>query len=191
MSRRRNFTLSEAELQVLEKAITTHPDIEVVKRAMALRLLHRGHSPQEVAEMLVVNLSTIYNWCRRWAAEGLDGLVNRPKSGRPRKADDHYCQLLEEALETNPAASGYAFTIWTSDRLRTHLEQQTGISLSRGRFAELLERQGYVFRRPKKDLASKQDQTAKQQAAELLDELKKGQNRVISSFSLWTKPPSA
>jgi putative transposase len=189
MSRRRNFTLSEAELQVVEQAITSHPDVEVVKRAMALRLLHRGHRPQAVAEMLVVNLSTVYNWCRRWTAEGLDGLVNRPKSGRPRKANEGYCRLLEEALETNPADYDYSFTIWTADRLRAHLERQTGICLSRGRFAELLERQGYVFRRPKKDLGSKQDQTAKQQAAELLDELKRGQNRVISSFSLWMKQP--
>src|SRR5438128_1579431 len=108
MSRRRNFTLSEAELQVVERAITSHPETEVVKRAMALRLLHRGHRPHDVAEMLVVNLSTVYNWCRRWAAEGLDGLVNRPKSGRPRKADEQYCRLLEQALETDPAIYDYS-----------------------------------------------------------------------------------
>lgn len=189
MSRRRNFTLSEAELQIVEQAITSHPETEVVKRAMAVRLLHRGHRPQEVAEMLLVNLSTVYNWCRRWAAEDQDGLVNHPRSGRPHEADEQYCRLLEQALETDPAIYDYRFTIWTSDRLRAHLEQQTGICLSRGRFALLMEDLGYVFRRPKPDLASKQDQEAKQQAAELLDELKKGQNKVISSFSFWTKRP--
>jgi putative transposase len=189
MSRRRSFTLSETELQVVEQAISSHPEAEVMKRAMALRWLHLGHRPQAVAKMLVVNSSTIYNWCRRWAAEGLDGLVNRPKSGRPRKADERYCHLLEEALETDPAAYGYNFTIWTADRLRAHLEEQTGIRLSRGRFALLMEDLGYVYRRPKRDLASKQDQEAKQQAADLLDELKKGQKVVISSFSLWTKRP--
>ena len=39
------------------------------------------------------------------------------------------------------------------------------------------------------DLTTKQDQDAKQQAAQLLDELKKGRNVPIVSFSLWTKPP--
>jgi transposase len=191
MSRRRNFTLSEAELQVVEQAITSHPEAEVVKRAMALRLLHHEHRPQAVAHMLVVNLSTIYNWCRRWEAEGLAGLVNRPKSGRPRKADATYCQHLAEALERDPGEYGYTFTIWTTERLRAHLERVTGISLSRGRFALLMNDLGYVYRRPKRDLTAKQDQEAKQQAAELLDELKKGQKAVISSFSLWTKRPSA
>jgi transposase len=96
---------------------------------------------------------------------------------------------LDEALNSDPASYGYSFTIWTTARLRQHLEQRTGIRLSQGRFVELLEREGYVFRRPKKDLQAKQDKTAKQQAADLLDELKRGQKVVISSFSLWTKQP--
>jgi transposase len=74
-------------------------------------------------------------------------------------------------------------------RLRAHLEQKMGIRLSQTRLAMVLEREGYVYRQPKRDLTLKQNQTAKQQAAELLKELKKGQNVVTSSFSLWTKQP--
>ena len=75
------------------------------------------------------------------------------------------------------------------DRLRAHLEQKTGIRLSQTRFGMVLEREGYVYRRPKRDLSAKQNKAAKQQASELIEELKRGQNVVISSFSLWTKPP--
>lgn len=186
-----DFSLSREQLEMVEEAIKFDERPGVVKRAMALRLLHYGHRPEAVAEMLLVTASTIYQWHHRWVAEGLDGLVDRPKSGRPRKANEKYCQLLAEALETDPGSFGYAFTVWTSDRLRAHLEQLTGISLSLGRFSTLMDELGYVYRRPKRDLTAKQDQAAKQQAAELLDELKRGQKVVISSFSLWTKPPSA
>ena len=189
MPKRRDFKLSEEELRAVEEAIAHDERPEVVKRAMALRLLHRGHRPEEVADMLVVTASSVYNWCRRWESEGVAGLVNRPKSGRPRKADADYCQQLAEALERDPGEYGYPFTIWTTDRLRAHLERVTGINLSRGRFAVLMDDLGYVYRRPKRDLAAKQDQDAKQQAAALLDELKKGQEVVISSYSLWTKQP--
>lgn len=189
MPKRRDFKLSEEELKAVEEAIVQDQRPEVVKRAMALRLLHRGQRPEDVADMLVVTPSSIYHWWHRWEAEGLAGLVNRPKSGRPRKADANYCQCLAEALESDPGEYGYTFTIWTSDRLRAHLERLTSISLSRGRFAILMNELGYVYRRPKRDLSAKQDQQAKQQAAELLDELKKGQQAVISSFSLWTKRP--
>jgi transposase len=95
----------------------------------------------------------------------LKGLYYRPKTGRPRKSNPEYRHLLEETLESDPASYGYHFTVWTSDRLRQHLEQQTGISLSRGRFALLMEEIGYGYRRPKRDLTTKQDQDAKQQAA--------------------------
>jgi len=181
--------LTDEEHQQLEAIITHGEKPEAVKRAMALRLLSQGQHPAAVGAMLLVTENTIYAWRRQWQEEGLKGLYYRPKSGRPRKSNPEYCRLLEETLEIDPASYGYTFTVWTSDRLRQHLEQQTGISLSRGRFAILMEDMGYVYRRPKRDLTTKQDQNAKQQAAELLDELKKGRNRPIASYSLWMKQP--
>jgi len=189
MSRRVNFTLNDDQLAEIEQAANYSPHPEVRQRAIAMRLLHLGYKPEQVAQMVMIRANTIWTWHRRYRQSGIVGLQDQPKSGRPRKATAEYCRLLDEALNSDPANYGYAFTIWTTDRLRQHLEQKTGIRLSRARFAELLEREGYVFRRPKKDLHPKQNQTAKQQAAELLDELKRGQNVAISSFSLWTKRP--
>src|SRR5512145_477579 len=181
--------LTDEEQQPLEAIIAHGDKPEAVKRAMALRLLAQGQHPATVGAMMLVTENTIYAWRRQWQEEGLQGLYYRPKSGRPRKSNPEYRCQLEKTLETDPASYGYTFTVWTSDRLRQHLEQQTGINLSRGRFATLMEEMGYVYRRPKRDLTSKQDQTAKQQAAQLLDELKKGPNKGIVSFSLWMKPP--
>ena len=119
----------------------------------------------------------------------MTGLYYRPKSGRPRKSNVHYRRLLEGTLETDPASHRYTFTVWTSDRLRQHSEQQNGISLSRERFAILTDEMGYVYHRPKRDLTTQQDQNAKQQSADLLDEPQKGLNKPIASYSLWTKRP--
>jgi hypothetical protein len=41
----------------------------------------------------------------------------------------------------------------------------------------LLEQEGYIYSQPKRDVATKQDQRAKEQATALLEELKRGQNR--------------
>lgn len=179
--------LTEEQRQQLEEIIAHGDSPEAVKRAMALRLLWQGQHPATVGAMMLVTENTIYAWRRQWREEGLKGLYHRPKSGRPRKSNPEYRRLLEETLETDPASHGYTFTVWTSDRLRQHLENQTGISLSRGRFAMLMEEMGYVYRRPKRDLTTQQDQDAKQQAAQLLGALKKGRNKQIVSCSLWTK----
>jgi len=189
MSRRIEFTLNEEQLSELEEAINYSVHPEVRQRAVALRLLHLGHHPEEVAEMVMVSANTVWTWHRRWRAGGIAGLQDQPKSGRPRKADANYQARLKEAVDSDPAAYGYSFTVWTLDRLRAHLEQLTGISLSRLRFGRLMQELGYVYRRPKRDLTLKQDAVAKQQAGELLDELKKGRNKGIASYSLWTKRP--
>ena len=189
MSRRIDFTLTDEQLAQIEEAINHTPYPEVRQRAIAIRLLHKGYKPEQVAELVAISANTIWMWHRRWREEGMTGLQDQPRSGRPRKATAEYCRVLEETLNSDPADYGYSFTVWTMDRLRSHLEQRTGIRLSQTRFAMVLEREGYVYRRPKRDLSTKQDKHAKQQAAELLEELKRGQNMVISSFSLWTKRP--
>jgi transposase len=189
MSRRLDFTLTDEQLAEIEEAINHSPHPEVRQRAIAIRLRHKGYKPEQVAELVAITANTIWMWHRRWREGGVAGLQDQPRSGRPRKATETYCRVLEETLNSDPSSFGYSFTVWTMERLRAHLEQKTGSRLSQTRFAMVLEREGYVYRRPKRDLTLKQNQTAKQQAAQLLDELKKGRNKGIVSFSLWTKQP--
>jgi putative transposase len=187
MTKLRDYELQPDELAIIEQAMASDKRPEVRERATALRLLHLGFAMYEVAEMLNIRRSTLYYWRVRWQESGLEGLANKPKSGRPRKADAVYCQQLETVLEQDPAALGYPFHIWTVDRLRAHLAQLTGISLSHERFRDVMKRQGYVYRRPKKSLAHLQDKAARDEAKAWLDAVKKEPHSAISSSSLWTK----
>lgn len=181
------YQLKPKELAEVEKAMRQDKRAEVRQRATVIRLLHLGHKPSEVAEQQMVSVPTIYNWHKLWREEGIEGLANKPKTGRPVKATEAYCQKLEEMLGKEPAEYGYRFAIWTSDRLRAHLEKETGILLSESRFRALLKKRGYRYRRPKHDLSHLQDKKAKRKAEKLLDEMKKTASKTISNSSLWTK----
>lgn len=188
MSRRINFTLTTDERAAVETAMHHAPQVEVRQRATAIRLLHLGHKPEAVAEMLAVAPSTIWNWHRRYRAKGLVGLADRPKSGRPAKADAAYIEAMDTTLATDPRTLGYGFSVWTTNKLRLHLAKLTGILLSYPRLRALLRKQGYVHRQPKHDLSELQDEQAKAAAQELLDWLKKSPATMTpSSSSLWTK----
>jgi len=189
MPKSRDYHLSEEELAMIEAAIHHDKRPEVRQRSTAIRLLHLGHKPKQVAEMQAVSKPTIYGWIDRWWSGGVEGLANRPKSGRPLKADDAYSLKFLEIIEKEPTELGYDFTIWTVDRLRAHLEKETGIGLSASRFRAMLKRKGYRYRRPKYDLGHLQDKEAKAEAADRLEELKKRSSETISSSSLWTKQP--
>lgn len=182
-----NFQLTEAGLREIVEAIKHEKRPEVRQRAMGLRLLHEGKSPKEVAEFLAVSQPTVYDWHHRWQKAGVEGLANRPKSGRPVKATNSYVAQLEEAVEQDPQDLGYAFSIWTTERLRLHLKAKTGIELKPTQFKAVLKENDFVYRRPKHDLGNLQDAQARQAAEEWLEELKKAPKRTKSISSLWTK----
>ena len=184
-----NYTLTTEQLQQVETAIKNHPDLRVRQRAQMIRLLHLGHKPAEVGELLSVTGALVYMWHGRWRESGIDGLADKPKSGRPKAGGDEYRQMLAELIETDPQELGYGFNVWTVKRLIAHLEKETGVVVHKNTLLNMLAEQDFVFRRPKHDLGNLQDKETKENAKEILDELKKKRNEAKSNFSLWTKQP--
>jgi transposase len=187
MPKKINYQLSEDELKQIEEAQRTSPDPRVRQRATGLRLLHRGKKPAEVAELLNVSQATVFNWHADWRAEGIAGLNDKARSGRPLLADEVYRAKVEEVIESDPTTLGYGFTCWTLQRLIAHLAKETGVHVSINTMRNVLESQDYVCRRPKHDLKPLQDADARARAKELLDELKKKPKTARSNYSLWTK----
>lgn len=187
MPKKLNFTLTTEQVAQVENAMRQDKRAEVRPRATGVHLLHLGYEAKEVATMLKVTVQALYQWYHHFIAHGIAGLANQPR-GRPKaKADAHYLQVLEETLAQEPREFGYDFAIWTVERLRDHLAQVTGVHLSVSRLRMLLRQQRYVYRRPKHDLTSLQDQDAKVAAQVQLAEVKKAQGQTLSSSSLWTK----
>jgi transposase len=187
MPKRLNFQLKDEQVTQVKQAKRNDKRAEVRQRATAVHLLHLGHQPTVVAEMLSVTEQAIYHWYHRFVQGGIAGLVNQPK-GRPKaKADATYRQELEQTLASEPHELGYDFAIWTVERLRDHLAHSTGKRLSISRLRQILREQQYVYRRPKHDLASLQDADAKARAQAQIEEIKKAQGMTLSNSSLWTK----
>ena len=64
-----------------------------------MRILLLGHAPAEVALMFNVCSRTISDWTRRFNEQGIDGLLERPRSGRPPKISEGDGELYLELLE--------------------------------------------------------------------------------------------
>jgi transposase len=192
MSRHVNFQLNDEQLAEIEQAINQSSHPEVRQRAIAIRLLHLGQKPDAVAKVVMVSANTVWTWHRRYRQGGLAGLQDKPRSGRPSKADADYVARLEQLLEIDPRTLGLPFTIWTINRLRLYLAEQTHILLSYTRFRALLSRLNYRWKQPKHDLTHLQDRDAQETTRVILDWLKKTSPSTPPpkpSSSLWTKQP--
>jgi transposase len=186
MDKENKHQLTEADIVVVREAMKS-PIRKVAKRASVLYSLHLGYTPEAVAELQDISLATVYNHYQRFKREGLEGLADKPKSGRPPKADEAYRQVLAETLETEPETLGLGFGIWTMPRLCLYLREKTGVDLSKNRLASLLSEMGYVYRRPKKDPSKAADPLLREEFKQRLAEVKKAPQTGKLSFSLWMK----
>ena len=189
MPKKINYTLSNEELLAIEQAIKKHEEWRVRERARIIRLLHKGHKHQEVADLLAISIGQVYWWHRRWREESLAGLSDKQRSGRPAIGTEEVRAQIEKLLETEPQELGYAFTVWNAPRLLTYMKEEVGVQMHENTLRNLLADMGFAYRRPKHDLTSLQDAEAKERAVEVLDELKKKPAPAKSNYSLWTKQP--
>jgi putative transposase len=189
MPKKINYTLTENELLTIKQAIKNHAEHRVRERARIIRLLHKGHKHEEIADLLAFSRSQVYWWHKRWREDGLAGLSDKPRSGRPLASNDELKAVIEQVLETDPQSMGYAFTVWNAPRLLVYLKEKYQVTMHSNTLRNLLAKMDYVYRRPKHDLASLQDKEAKAIAQENLDELKKKPRPGKSNFSVWTKRP--
>ena len=87
------------------------------------------------------------NWVKRFNEEGVAGLEDKPKAGRPPTHDQKVrSELISLALQ-KPDTLGYPFKLWTLERLQTAFQERQGIHLSDSTIWEWVEAEGFEWKR--------------------------------------------
>lgn len=76
--------LSAEECETPRAAWQDGPNGRVRRRAQAVYLAHRGYNRVALARLFEVGVDTISAWLEGWERDGLCGLHDEPRSGRPR-----------------------------------------------------------------------------------------------------------
>jgi transposase len=96
-----------------------------VQRARIILLSADGHTGREVATLVGCTQQSVVAWRNRYEKEGLAGLEDRPRSGRPAQIDaQKRSEVVAKTLKPPPAKLGV--THWTS-RL---MEREVGLDHS-------------------------------------------------------------
>ena len=115
-------------------------EARLVERAKIILHCVQGHSVSDIARSLRVRPNTVIDWRRRFEHEGVAGLVDRPRSGKPRQYGADFRTQVLAVLET-PPPKGQA--VWDGPAVARHLKtsvhavwrvlRKEGICLSRQR----------------------------------------------------------
>ncbi|AAK41740.1 Partial transposase from ISC1048 [Saccharolobus solfataricus P2] len=108
-------------MQDLVQAYKEEKNARIKERILAVKLhVVDGKSEKEVSKMLNKGYSTIKLWIGKYKKEGLDGLKDKPRSGRPRKVEE---EKIKQILEDKPQKYGIQQEYWTMKTLKIALQE--------------------------------------------------------------------
>lgn len=159
-------------VDTLHHLTRTDPNPQVRRRAQCLLTWTQVPTRSAAASVTQVSPKSLSRWRDRFLAQGREGLVDRDRPGRPRKIPAAGDTLLETALDHLPTVYGYATACWTLADLQDVLARN-GWSVALTTVERHLHQMGYVYRRPRHDLAHRQDADAVASAEAVLTALRK------------------
>jgi len=121
----------DGALPTLDTFVKQTKEARVFRRAQAVREVVKGQRLQTVSETLDFAYAARRKWVHRFAHQGTQGLVDRPRSGRPPKVTCELEHHLQRLVEQDPLQHGALHSQWNCRDLATVLVHQTGVSLSR------------------------------------------------------------
>lgn len=140
--------MTAAEVETIKRwASSRTGPARLVERAKIIWLSQQGEGGTEVAHELRLHPASVRKWLKRFNAAGLEGLQDKPRSGKPPTyTPDEVGEVIATAL-TNPSALGLPFSSWTLDRLEAYLNEVKGIAIKRTRIDDLLLAEGLRWRK--------------------------------------------
>lgn len=135
-----------------------------------------GFAFSDVARLFDVDEKTLARWVKHFNEFGIDGLIEKERTGRPQKIDREKAGDLVEALE-HPESVGQAH--WTGKKYHGYIQEKLGIELGYTTVIRFMHKHGYCLKVPQ-PWPDRQDEAKRKAFCEKLLELS-----LDESVELW------
>jgi transposase len=157
----RRLTIPDSENMILaiQDEIRRNDVSRYDHRLHAVLLIAQGMSCPEVAEVLGDSPRTLTYWVQRFTADGLSGLMEAERSGRPSRLSPEQYAHVEGILRASPREVGISAGLWDGPTLSRYLQEQFGVELKTRQCQRLFRQMGFRLRKPRPQV-SKADPAA-------------------------------
>jgi transposase len=139
-----------------------HPNHYTRMRGHAIILSDAGYTVSQLVDIFGVERDTASRWIERFRDGGVDALLDDDRPGGPRKLDEREQLLLKDLLRECPSRP---------DAVIAKLKAKTGKSISRKSLSRYAKRFNLTWKRYRRSLRQKRDETAFRLAQAELAEL--------------------
>jgi transposase len=127
----KKITISDAKtvILILQDEIRRSYEARYDHRLHALLMVAQGLPCTKVAELLGDSPRTVAYWVNCFENEGLAGLADAERPGRPRRLNEQHLSQIQDALRSSPQENGLNANIWDGKLLSHFIKKQFGIDL--------------------------------------------------------------
>lgn len=147
--------LSAEEVAALDSLYRSTRQVRLRTRVQMVLLAAEQHlTAAAIAAIVRESEETVRRWLKRYQAEGIEGLRDQHRGGRPAKVTDAYREHLLYAVRRRPRSLDQPYSLWTLQRLADYLAEQTGIRVGYETVRLYLKAAGIVLSRPQHTITS-------------------------------------
>ena len=140
--------LTEAESREIKRLANSRKEPKgKVQRARIVWLSSQSFKVPSIAESVSLSVQSVRFWIKRFNQNGLSGLEDAPRSGRPAFHTEEDRSRLIALVRSKPPELGYPFKLWTIRRLQTAFVEQEQINLSTSTIWTWIRAEGLVWKR--------------------------------------------
>lgn len=150
----RPLTISDPDIILgLQDEIRRSDEARYDHRLHGLLLIAQGVTCPRVARMLGDSVRTVQYWVKRFEKDGLAGLTEGDRPGRPRLLTEKQMAKIDRDLRKTPADVGLSGNLWDGKTLSAHIKQSHGVSLGTRQCQRIFRQLGFRLRKPRPMIA--------------------------------------
>ncbi|MDR2562887.1 MAG: winged helix-turn-helix domain-containing protein [Prevotellaceae bacterium] len=195
--------LVDADLSVIKEQLREVENLSQGVRLLAIYQVKLGRDSQELAKFYNVSNRAICNWINAYNTEGLDGLRDKQRAGRPSRLDDKQKEKLRTAITDTPRNYGYNTDAWNASLVNDYIRREFDVDYKKPQIYNLLHDMDMSFRRgqaneagaPETEKGEKKKRTrspkaglVKEQMKKLKTAIKDGPRKCGYVAEIWTVP---
>jgi transposase len=141
---------SEEEVEIRRLAASRKEAHRLVQRAKVIVAMLDDPKLHATHASLKAGFSSVQmglTWVKRFNAAGIQGLEDKPKTGRPPTHSQKVRSALISLAQQKPDTLGYPFKLWTLERLQNTFKEREGVHLSDSTIWEWVEAEGFRWKR--------------------------------------------
>ncbi len=151
----RKLKIADPEIMriAIQQEISRSDEFRYDHRLHGLLLLTSGQSCQQIADLFGEDRRTVQRWVKRFEEDGLEGMRDAERPGRPACLDAKQWDSLGRDLRRSASDFGHVGHLWDGKLLSAHLKQRYKITLGVRQCQRIFREMDFRLRKPRPQVA--------------------------------------